>query len=218
MSEAEKRAEIVAAVAYLEETGLNQGSSGNISLRDGDSILITPAGAQKSNLSASMIVRLDLDGNVLDGSNTVPSTEWRLHTELHRHRPEIGAVVHSHADNCVALSCLRQPLPAFQYQVASFGGDEVPCSRYEPFGSDALAAAVVEAMGKQYLACLMANHGMIAVGRSLEHARTLAFKLETLARQYILCRTAGTPVILNAAEMEEVHRRYPFYGKARLPR
>lgn len=212
------RDRIVETVGWLEDCGLNQGSSGNISLRDGDSILITPAGAQRSNLAPGGIVRLDLDGKVLDGSTAIPSTEWRLHTELHRHRPEIGAVIHSHADSCVALSCLRRPLPAFQYQVASFGGNEVPCSRYEPFGSDALADAVVEAMGQTYLACLMANHGMIVVGRSLDQARSLALKLETLARQYILARSAGEPVILSDAEMAEVHRRYPFYGKARLPR
>lgn len=218
MTEATFRNQIVETVAWLEECRLNQGSSGNISLRDGDSILITPAGAQRSNLTPGGIVRLDLDGNILGGGNAVPSTEWRLHTELHRHRPEIGAVVHSHADSCVALSCLRRPLPPFQYQVASFGGNEVPCSRYEPFGSDALADAVVEAMGQTYLACLMANHGMIAVGTSLDHARSLTLKLETLARQYILACSVGTPVLLNAEEMTEVHRRYPFYGKSRLPR
>lgn len=218
MVEAEIRNQIVETVAWLEECGLNQGSSGNISVRDCDSILLTPAGAQRSNLTPGGIVRMDLDGAVLDGGNTVPSTEWRLHTELHRHRPEIGAVIHSHAHNCVALSCLRQSLPAFQYQIASFGGNEVPCSRYEPFGSDALADAVVEAMGKTYLACLMANHGMIVIGTSLDHARSLALKLETLAQQYILARSLGQPVLLNDAEMAEVHRRYPFYGKSRLPR
>ena len=218
MTEGDMRAEIVAVVAHLEDVGLKQGSSGNISVRDGDGILITPAGAQKSNLTPDRMVRLDLDGRVTDDGDAVPSTEWRLHTELHRHRPEIGAVIHSHADSCVALSCLRKPLPAFQYQIASFGGDEVPCSRYAPFGSDALADAVVEAMGDRYLACLMANHGMIVVGRSLEHARGLALKLEALARQYILACTVGAPVMLDAEEMAEVHRRYPYYGKARLPR
>lgn len=218
MTETTLRERIVETVGWLEDCGLNHGSSGNISLRDGDSILITPAGAQRSNLGPDRIVRLDLDGNVLDNATAIPSTEWRLHTELHRHRPGIGAVIHSHADSCVALSCLRRPLPAFQYQVASFGGDEVPCSRYEPFGSDALADAVVDAMGQTYLACLMANHGMIVVGQTLDHARGLALKLETLARQYILACSAGEPVILSAAEMAEVHRRYPLYGKARLPR
>lgn len=218
MTDAVKRSQIVETVAHLEETGLNQGSSGNISIRHEDGILITPAGAQKSNLSASQIVWLDLDGNVRDGGNAVPSTEWRLHTEIHRHRPDVEAVVHSHADSCVALSCLRRPLPPFQYQIASFGGDEVPCSRYEPFGSDALADAVVAALGARYRACLMANHGMIAVGRSLTHARDLTVKLETLARQYILAASVGAPVLLTAEEMAEVHRRYPYYGHSRLPR
>jgi L-fuculose-phosphate aldolase len=102
--------------------------------------------------------------------------------------------------------------------VASFGGDLVPCARYEPFGSDALAMAVVEALADRYRACLMASHGMIALGATLPQAADLTVKLETLARQYILARQAGEPVLLTPAELAEVHRRYPYYGKSRLPR
>lgn len=210
------REDIVAAVSFLEDEGLNHGSSGNISMRDGSNILITPAGARASNLNPDRMVLLDLDGKQLEGSE-VPSTEWRLHTELHRHRPEIGAVVHSHADCCVALSCLRKPIPSFHYMVASFGGNTIPCTRYEPFGSDALADAVVEAISG-HRACLMANHGMITIGSSLSQALDLAVKLEMLARQYILACRVGEPVLLDDAEMAEVHRRYPYYGRARMPR
>lgn len=211
------REEIVAAVSLLEEQGLNHGSSGNISVREGSGIVITPAGARASNLTAARMVPLDLDGNHTDGSQEVPSTEWRLHTELHRNRPEIGAVVHSHADCCVALSCLRKPIPPFHYMVASFGGNTIPCTRYEPFGSDALADTVVETIAG-HRACLMANHGMITIAATLAQALDLAVKLETLARQYILACRVGEPVLLNDEEMAEAHRRYPYYGRARLPR
>lgn len=217
MTETIKRAEMVAAVAFLEEAGLNHGSSGNISLRHGDHILITPTGARASNLTEEGIVALDLDGELVPGTSGVPSTEWRLHTEAMRHNPHVQAVVHSHADNCVALSCLRQPIPPFHYMVASFGGNTIPCARYEALGSDALADAVVEA-SLGHKACLMANHGMITLGTTLTQALDLAVKLEMLARQYILARQAGEPVLLSEAEMAEVHRRYPYYGQARMPR
>lgn len=217
MSEAEKRQKIVETVALFESINLNHGSSGNISIRHGERILITPAGARASNLTPQRIVALDLDGNVLDDLAAVPSTEWRIHTELYRDRPEIGAVVHSHADNCVALSCLQKPIPPFHYMIASFGGNLIPCARYEPFGSDALAFAVVEAI-RGHMGCLMASHGMIALGRDLQHACDLTVKLETLARQYILASQVGAPVLLTAEELAEVHRRYPYYGQAKMPR
>jgi L-fuculose-phosphate aldolase len=215
--EAQLRDEIVAAVAFLEEEGLNHGSSGNISNRLGKHILITPSGARASNLTAERLVILDMDGELAAGSHGVPSTEWRLHTELMRQNPDVQAVVHSHADNCVALSCLRKPIPPFHYMVASFGGNTIPCARYEALGSDALAAAVVEA-SHGHKACLMANHGMITRAGSLAQALDLAVKLEMLARQYILALQAGDPVLLTEAEMAEVHRRYPYYGQARMPR
>jgi L-fuculose-phosphate aldolase len=218
MTEADKRSGIVETVAWLEQIGLNHGSSGNVSIRHGDTILITPAGARAANLAPAGVVAIDIEGALVGGGDAIPSTEWRLHTEIYRARPEVGAVVHSHADHCVALSCLRRPLPPFHYMVASFGGDLVPCARYEPFGSDALAMAVVEALADRYRACLMASHGMIALGATLPQAADLTVKLETLARQYILARQAGEPVLLTPAELAEVHRRYPYYGKSRLPR
>ncbi|WP_180901469.1 class II aldolase/adducin family protein [Martelella soudanensis] len=213
----EKSAEICDAVSFMEEAGLNHGSSGNISIRHEGGMLITPAGARASNLSPERMVWLDLDGGQADGEPGVPSTEWRLHTELYINRPEIMAVVHSHPDNCVALSSLRTPIPPFHYMVAGFGGNSVPCARYEPFGSDALADAVVEAI-EGHTSCLMANHGMISVGKSLRQALDLAVKLETLARQYLLARQAGHPVLLTDEEMADVHHRYKFYGTSRLPR
>ncbi|MRX51812.1 class II aldolase [Paracoccus sp. S-4012] len=204
-------------VARLETMGLNHGSSGNISMRHGERILITPAGARAANLTAARIVAIDVEGELLDDAEAVPSTEWRIHTELYRDRPEIEAVVHSHADHCVALSCLQKPVPPFHYMIASFGGNSIPCAHYEPFGSDALAFAVVEA-ARGHMGCLMASHGMIALGRSLGQAGDLTVKLETLARQYILATKAGTPVLLTEEQLAEVHRRYRYYGHSKMPR
>ncbi|HEV7416408.1 class II aldolase/adducin family protein [Tianweitania sediminis] len=214
MDEQQARERIVEAVLFLEEKGLNHGSAGNVSLRLGDHLLITPTGGRGSWLKPKDIVRLSLDGTVQgDG---IPSSEWRFHTGILGRRPEAQAVVHTHADCCVALSCLRKPIPAFHYMVASFGGNAIPVSRYEPFGSKALAEAAVEAIEGHY-ACLLANHGMIVTGRSLQHALDLTVKLETLARQYILACQAGDPVMLSDEDMVEVHRRYGNYGTAAMP-
>lgn len=215
MDDSTKRAAIIGAVRLLEESGLNHGTSGNISLRHGNGLLITPSGARTATLTPDGIVAMDLDGTVSGGG--IPSSEWRFHAEILRHRPELQAVVHCHADACVALSCLRQPIPPFHYMIASFGGNSVPCARYAPFGSDALSDAAVEAM-QGHNACLLANHGMIAAGSTLDQAVDLTMKLETLARQYILACQLGTPVMLDDAEMAEVHRRYRHYGTATMPR
>ena len=215
MNEADRRSSIVEAVRSLDAKGFNHGSSGNVSLRCDGGLLVTPTGARAATLTAEALVRMDFAGRV-EGSGT-PSSEWRFHAEILRLRPEIEAVVHTHADACVALSCMRKPIPAFHYMVASFGGNAVPCARYEPFGSDLLAEAAVEAL-EGCFACLLANHGMIAIGRSLSHAVDLTAKLETLARQYILALQAGEPVLLEDADMAVVHERYRHYGVSDMPR
>ncbi|MBS9719701.1 class II aldolase/adducin family protein [Tianweitania sp. BSSL-BM11] len=214
MDDIQARQSIVEAVRFLEDKGLNHGSAGNVSLRHGDHLLITPTGGRGSTMQPKDIVELALDGTVQ--GEGIPSSEWRFHTGILSRRPDANAVVHTHADCCVALSCLRKPIPAFHYMVASFGGVTVPCSRYESFGSKGLADAAVEAIEGHY-ACLLANHGMIVTGRSLQHALDLTVKLETLARQYILSCQAGEPVLLDNTEMAEVYRRYGTYGTAASP-
>ncbi|MDO9526168.1 MAG: class II aldolase/adducin family protein [Gemmobacter sp.] len=214
-NDAQLRQDILSAVRTLEERRLNVGSTGNVSVRHGQGLLITPTGATSDTLSADGIVSLTLGGQVLSGG--IPSSEWAFHTTLLSDRPEFGAVIHTHADACVALSCLRRAIPAFHYMIASFGGDDVRCADYAPFGSDALAQSASVAMqGRR--ACLLANHGMIVAGHDLAHALQLAEKLETLARQYLLACQAGDPVILSTAQMAEVHARYAHYGRGPMPR
>ena len=214
MDEGQARQSIVEAVRFLGEKGLNHGSAGHVSLRYGENLLITPTGGRGTTMRPKDVVHLSLDGTVQ--GEGIPSSEWRFHAGILSRRPDAHAVVHTHADSCVALSCLRKPIPAFHYMIASFGGVTVPCSRYEPFGSKALSEAAVDAIEGHY-ACLLANHGMIVTGRSLQHALDLTVKLETLARQYILACQAGEPVLLGDVEMAEVHRRYGTYGTAAMP-
>jgi L-fuculose-phosphate aldolase len=214
-SEQDLRREVVEAVARLEAIGFNHGSSGNVSCRLGERVLITPTGASSADLTPDRLVVVDLEGEV-EGAG-LPSSEWQMHTEIFKARNDAQAVVHTHADACVALSCLREALPPFHYMIAGFGGNDVRCARYEAFGSKALALAAVEALEGRS-ACLLANHGMIAFASCVAQAVGQTIKLETLVRQYLMARQVGTPVLLSDAEMEDVRERYRLYGVAPMPR
>ncbi len=208
------RQAIVTIMRGLEEKGFNQVSSGNVSCRSAGGILITPTGANTANLSAERIVQLDGSGTVM--GTGIRSSEWHMHLAILEAFPLANAVVHTHADACVALSCLRRDIPAFHYMIASFGGNSVRCATYATFGTAALAAAAVEAL-RDRTACLLANHGMVAIGKTLEAAFNATVKLETLARQYLLALGAGEPVQLPDDEMARVGARYGNYGVGLLP-
>ncbi|HEV7254349.1 MAG TPA: class II aldolase/adducin family protein [Mesorhizobium sp.] len=214
MDHSEQRQAILNIVKRLEDHGFNHGSTGNVSIRIEGHILITPTGGNSSNLTLGRLVTLDCDDRVV-GEGT-PSSEWHMHTSILRAYPTANAVIHTHADACVALSCLRKSLPPFHYMVAAFGGSDVRCARYATFGTTDLALSAVEAL-KDRTACLLANHGMIAVGRTLEAAFNTTVKLETLARQYLLAINSGEPVLLPAEEMTRVGERYGNYGVGLLP-
>lgn len=211
--EVELREELLDVVRKLEAKGFNHGSSGNVSCRLGEDFLITPTGSNALNLTVQRIVRLSPDGSTV--GEGIPSSEWHLHLAIMREHLDVNAVVHTHADCCVALSCLGKPIPSFHYMVASFGGTDIPCADYATFGTPELADSAVAALAHRK-ACLLANHGMIAVGKSLQTAFDLTVKLETLARQYILACQAGTPVLISDSEMERVKRQYAGYGTRRL--
>lgn len=208
------RDSIVSVVQRLEDIGYNHASTGNVSVRHGDDVLITPTGANAGNLSADRIVHIRKDGQVL-GPGT-PSSEWHMHTAILKMFPNVNAVVHTHADHCVALSSGGKSIPAFHYMIAGFGGNSIRCARYETFGTAALASAAVEAL-QDRRGCLLANHGMVVIGETLERAYGLAVRLETLARQYLLACQAGAPQIIPGEEMERVLDRYGKYGRTSLP-
>lgn len=169
MTERELRHSLLDVVARLETMGFNHGSSGNVSCRIGDDILITPTGGNSGNTTPDRLVRLKRDGTVVgDG---LPSSEWHMHLAILNAYPHVSAIVHTHADCCVALSCLAKPIPAFHYMVASFGGNDVPCASYATFGTRALADGAVAALEKRK-ACLLANHGMIAAGKGCRQPST----------------------------------------------
>jgi L-fuculose-phosphate aldolase len=209
----ELRAGIIAAARVLDAMGYMPSKSGNLSCRTARGFLVTPAGLPYAETAPEDLVEVAPDGAVLAGRRR-PSSEWRLHAAIYAARPEAGAVVHTHSPNATALSCARQGIPPFHYVVAMAGGADIRCSAYATFGTAALAEAAVAALeGRR--AALLANHGVIALGTGLAGARALAIEVENLARQYLVLRSSGlTPVLLTAAEMEEVLEGFRGYGRA----
>ncbi len=200
-------------------SGLNQGTSGNISVRDGGTMLITPSAIPYDRMTPAMIAAMPIDGErgVWSGPSK-PSTEWPFHLDILRARPEIGAVVHAHAPYATTLAIARKPIPACHYMVAAFGGDDIRCAGYARYGTDELSRLAVAALEGR-MGCLLANHGMIAIGPTLEKAMWLAVELETLAKQYYLSLAIGGPVLLSKAEIAGVREGFADYGlKTGAPR
>ena len=189
--------------------GLNQGTSGNVSARSPEGFLITPSGRDMTGLGAADVVPVALDGAAPEGLK--PSSEWRFHRDIYAAFPEAGAIVHAHSPFAVALACLRRDIPPFHYMVAMAGGTDIRCARYATFGTQALSDAVVAALNDRR-ACLMANHGLVAWGKSLASALALALEVEALCGQYLRCLQVGEPVLLSEAEMAEVLEKFRDYG------
>jgi L-fuculose-phosphate aldolase len=212
MDEQTARAALAEAARRTVALGLNSGSAGNVSLRFGEGILITPSGLPNDTLTAEQMVWMELDGHWRGPLK--PSSEWRIHRDLYRARPEVGAVVHAHSPYAVSLACLRRHIPPFHYMVAAAGGRDIPCADYATFGTQALSDAVLTALtGRR--ACLMANHGQVAVGPDVEAALALAVEVEELAAQFWRASLMGQPVLLTDAEMDEVLARFRDYGQRR---
>lgn len=212
MTEARLRAEIVAQCRVLDARGLNRGASGNVSARWGADMLITPSAVAYADLRPEMIARMPLDDETgaWDGP-LKPSSEWRFHRDILRARPEVGAVVHTHAAFATILSIARKPIPAIHYMIAAFGGPVIPCCDYARYGTADLSAAILRAMGAMN-GCLMANHGMLTVGPDLTRATWLAFELEALAHQYWHVVQIGGGHVLPDQEIAEVARDFAGYG------
>ena len=203
------RRDIVDTMRRLAARGLYTGTSGNISVRGGAGFFVTPTGIPFDETKPSDIVAMTLDGKTR--GRLRPSSEWHFHRDILRARPEVNAVIHTHSPFATAMSCLRRDIPPFHYMVAKAGGDTIRCARYATFGTGALSRNALAAL-KQRKACLLANHGMIAVGADLKAARRLAEEVEDLCGQYWRALLAGKPVILPRREMAAVIRKFKTYG------
>ena len=218
MTTARGRRAVAETVRWLMARGLYAGTSGNVSARTAHGMVITPSGVPCDEVDAASIVELTGDGVTAPGRARrapPPSTEWRIHRDIYRSRPEVGAVVHTHSTFATAVSCLRRAIPAFHYMVAKAGGDDIRCARYATYGTAALSRNALAALAGGRRACLLANHGLLALGADLESARLLAEEIEALCTQYVQARAAGRPVVLPAREMARVRAKFATYGRTR---
>ncbi|MXW90388.1 MAG: L-fuculose-phosphate aldolase [Rhodospirillaceae bacterium] len=204
------RKAVIAAARQLEPLGINRGTSGNVSVRAGEGLLITPTGIPYDALTPAQIVWMDSDGRY-DG-DWLPSSEWRFHCDILRSRPDLHAVVHTHAVHATALACHGRGIPAFHYMVAAAGGPDIRCAPYATFGTAELSANALHALeGRR--ACLLAHHGLIACGHTLEAALALAVEVETLAATYLKTLEIGEPEALDATEMQRILGKFATYGQ-----
>ena len=215
LDDQELRHQLVTVARRMNGTGLNQGTSGNLSVRIEEGLLVTPSSLPYEQMEVGDLVALDLSGQPLLEKQRRPSSEWLLHADVLRCRPEAKAVLHCHPIHATALACHDRGIPAFHYMVAVAGGDEIRCAPYATFGTKELSDNVVNALG-QRSACLLARHGMVTLGKDLESALRVAVEVETLARMYLQALQLGEPPLLSKQQMEAVHAQFRglHYGQA----
>jgi len=210
MEHLSRREALIATGRRMNASGLNQGTSGNLSHRVDGGFLVTPTGMEYEGLRPEDLVLMRWDGSH-EGPRR-PSSEWRFHRDILAARPEVNAVLHAHSMFSTTLACLRRPIPAFHYMVAVAGGTTIRCAPYATFGTEELSRHAVAALeGRK--ACLLANHGLITVGADLAGAFKLAVEVETLAAMYLRALQVGEPVLLDEAEMAVVLEKFKTYGQ-----
>jgi L-fuculose-phosphate aldolase len=208
------REAVIATALAMNAAGINRGKSGNVSARwhDGafDGFLVTPTGVPYDRTTPSQIVPMTLAGEAR--GNVLPSSEWRFHRDIYAARADAQAIVHTHAPFATTLACMHRDIPPFHYMVAVAGGKDIRCAPYATFGTQELSDHAVAALAGRR-ACLLANHGMIAIGASLDAALALAIEVESLAEMYWRAMQLGEPVPLPDAEMDRVLAKFATYGQ-----
>ena len=206
----ELRKQVIEICLAMNEEGINQGTSGNVSVRVPEGFLITASGVPYKKMKPHHIVMMDLDGGY--EGDYLPSTEWRMHMDIFKARPEAGAIVHVHSTYATAMACLHKEIPPFHYMIGVTGGTSLRVSDYAEFGTQELSDTMLEAM-KDRTACLLANHGQICFSNNLDKALWLAGEVEALCHMYWAATVAGKPVILAENKMASVLKRFKTYGR-----
>lgn len=205
------RERVIAAALDLAASGLSPQMSGNVSARNAETILITPSGIPYTALAPDDISEIAMDGKVLAGPHA-PSSEWQMHVAIYEAFPEAGGIVHAHSDFATVLAVMKREIPPFHYMVAVAGGRNIRVSDYATFGTAALARNAVAALNGRR-ACLLAHHGQIAFGETVEAALHLAHEVETLSAQYWRALQIGTPDLLSDEEMAVNVEKFRRYGR-----
>ncbi len=204
------REQLLATMQRLLQCGLNRGTSGNASVRVEGGLLMTPSGMDVEDMLASDMVFMNMEGEW--GGERKPSSEWHFHLSILKQRPEIGAVIHTHSMFATTLACLRKDVPPFHYMIAVTGGNTIRCAPYALFGTEAFSESALKAL-EGCRACLLANHGMIALGEDLKQAFDIVVEVEALCEQYLRALQVGEPVLLSPQEMAAVFEQFRGYGK-----
>ncbi len=211
LGENDLRRQVVQIARRLDTLGLNRGTSGNVSVRNGDAFLVTPSGVPVEELAPEAIVAMDFGGALLGTGK--PSSEWRFHCDILKCRPETGAVIHTHSRFATVMACVQREIPPFHYMIAMAGGETIRCTPYAIFGSQELSDLALKALeGRK--ACLLGNHGMIALGRDLPEALAITIEVESICEQYWSALQIGEPNILSGAQMQEVIEKFKSYGRS----
>jgi L-fuculose-phosphate aldolase len=210
------REQLLHTSQQLVTQGLNKGTAGNASVRFADGFLVTPSGMAVAEMTPASMVQMQFDGSYDKTTSTdklnIPSSEWRFHRDILLARPEINAVIHTHSMFATTLACLHKDIPPFHYMIALAGGDTIRCAPYALFGSQQLSDNALIALTDRK-ACLLANHGMIALGRDLDEALNVAIEVENLCEQYWRTLQVAEPSLLTEAQMQEVFQQFKGYGK-----
>ena len=209
MTEHRLRKLVIETALAMNSLGINRGTSGNVSARWNNGFLITPSGRRYEDTRPADIVFVDAGARA--HGKWAPSSEWRFHHDIYRKRNDAQAIVHTHSSFATTLACLRKNIPAFHYMVAVAGGRDIRCAPYATFGTQKLSDNALKALTNRK-ACLLANHGMIAIGPGLQKALALAVEVEALCEQYWRALQIGKPKILSAQEMTTVIRKFRSYG------
>ena len=210
--ELEARKAIIAACKSMNELGINQGTSGNISVRVGGYMVITPTALPYEKMKPADLCRMPIAGEYGRFEGPLkPSTEWRFHLDIMRARPEVGSVVHCHSNYATALAICHKPIPAIHYMIAAAGGPTIKVAEYATYGTKELSDNALKALEGR-TCCLLGNHGQIATGPTLDRALWLAVELETLAKQYVLTQMIGGARILPDDEIATVVEKFRIYG------
>ncbi|NKJ06680.1 L-fuculose-phosphate aldolase [Rhizobium sp. SG741] len=207
------REDMVAVCRRMNASGINQGTAGNVSVRNPKGFLVTPTSLPYDMMRPNDLVQMYFDGSY-EGERR-PSSEWRFHRDILASRQDIDCVLHCHSVYATTLAVHHKTIPSFHYMTGVAGGTTIRCARYATFGTQALSDAAIEAL-QDRLACLLGQHGQISLGKTPAAALALAIEVETLSRLYVQALTLGEPPILDDEEMARVIQQMKnmSYGQA----
>jgi L-fuculose-phosphate aldolase len=213
MNHMDIRQGIIDTCLEMNSSGLNQGTSGNVSHRIDGGMLITPTSLPYNQMTPADIVDMKFDGTFTGVRR--PSSEWRFHRDILQNRPDVNVVLHTHSIYTTTLAVHERGIPAFHYMVAVAGGMDIRCSPYACFGTQELSEVALKALEDRY-ACILGHHGLIVLAKTFEKAMWLAVEVETLAKMYVHALAIGEPPHLSAAEMTRVMEQIKrmSYGQA----